>query len=264
MTQVVERIERTQSGNSDFTKASLSRKGYLRVVLQVIACGGSLNEAEREKLLATELLFGAYDPGVYGACFFERWVRDGIQDVIQISAFWATSQEEMWVTMVHECAHVLAGKSAGHGPVWKATAIRLGLIHPKASGEPSIEDLHPDLVTVLKAIPLPTDGMPVCDGQGRRRSKGRSGCKVGIGSREGKSRGPGTGSRLRLWLCQCEPPYRVRVASNDFKALCLRCRAEFVRGDAAPKTSTALVKSGFRFDPQSGVPCAAISEAPRP
>ena len=33
-------------------------------------------------------------------------------------------------TLLHEIAHALAGHDAGHGPVWVATARRIGLTNP--------------------------------------------------------------------------------------------------------------------------------------
>lgn len=41
---------------------------------------------------------------------------------------------------------------------------------------------------------------------------------------------PGS-SKLRLWVCQCEKPVRVRVAVADFQARCLKCGQVFVRAD---------------------------------
>src|SRR6266566_822948 len=37
------------------------------------------------------------------------------------------------------------------------------------------------------------------------------------------------GSRLRLYQCRCDPPVKVRVASDGFQAVCLVCDVEFVQ-----------------------------------
>jgi hypothetical protein len=37
------------------------------------------------------------------------------------------------------------------------------------------------------------------------------------------------GSRLRLYQCGCQPPIKVRVASDGFQAVCLLCDGEFVQ-----------------------------------
>ena len=41
-------------------------------------------------------------------------------------------------------------------------------------------------------------------------------------------------TRLRLWVCQC--PIKVRIASDDFRALCLKCECQFeiVAKETAP------------------------------
>ena len=35
-------------------------------------------------------------------------------------------------------------------------------------------------------------------------------------------------TRLRLWECQCEKPVKVRVASDDFQAICNHCEQAFI------------------------------------
>jgi len=41
----------------------------------------------------------------------------------------------------------------------------------------------------------------------------------------------GSGSRLRLWVCDCAKPVKVRVSSDDFRAHCDLCNAAFKRAD---------------------------------
>lgn len=243
MTQLVRLGAGGKHEDPESAAISLTRKGYLRIVMQVIIYGGRLNEEERKKLLSTELLYGMAGPGVYGTCLYERWFRDGVQDVIQVSAFVGETLLEKWITIAHELGHVLAGQGKGHGPEWKTAARRLGLLNPKATDVGCIDDLDADLVKVLQAIPLPTDGQPICDAPGGSRTTTVGGCKAGIGTRDGKTHGPGTG-RLRLWLCQCPRPYRVRVASDDFRARCLNCGALFKREGVAQQTTKALVQIG--------------------
>jgi hypothetical protein len=216
--------------DGDMKVMFLSHKGYLFLTKQAIIAFARLNAEEARLLAATELLFGAGDPGVYGMCLFDKWERDGLQHVIQVSAFCSVSRVEMWITLAHELAHVLT-RGNGHGSRWRAAAKRLGLVNPKATGAGSIEDLARDLVAVLERIPLPTDGRPIADDLGGFEGKKKS-CKAGVGSCGGTSQGAGSG-RLRLWLCECLPkPVRVRVASDDFRARCLTCGTLFKhRGD---------------------------------
>ena len=55
------------------------------------------------------------------------------QKQIEIGEFYARNNPEESVldTLLHEIAHALAGPEAGHGPVWRAIAIRIGAT-PKA------------------------------------------------------------------------------------------------------------------------------------
>jgi hypothetical protein len=45
----------------------------------------------------------------------------------------------------------------------------------------------------------------------------------------GRSRGKGSGSPLRLYHCGCEPPVKVRVASDELRAHCDLCGKPFER-----------------------------------
>jgi hypothetical protein len=38
-------------------------------------------------------------------------------------------------------------------------------------------------------------------------------------------------SKLKLWVCACEPPFRLRVARTGFQAICSHCGHEFVQLD---------------------------------
>ena len=176
-----------------------------------------LNKAERNKVLGAELLY-AGRPNVFGICFYNRWRREETHDVIEISAFSEESVEQLWETLAHELAHVLAGCGAGHGPEWKAVAKRLGLRRPTASGPAGIEDLEPELMKVLRQIPVPQDGKPVTRSASVIRTgttSGASPCPLGIGTQGGTSRGPGSGSRLRLYMCECNEPQASRVSHRQ-------------------------------------------------
>ena len=39
---------------------------------------------------------------------------------------WGGSKEQIRDTVLHEIAHAIAGREAGHGPLWKVTARRIG------------------------------------------------------------------------------------------------------------------------------------------
>ena len=223
----------TPTANCDpaaaYVSDALAHERYLHAVRDVLAV--RLNEAERGKVLGAEILYGAGRPSVYGICFYNRWKREQTHDVIEISAFNEESVEQLWETLAHELAHTVAGHEAGHGPEWKAAAKRLGLRRPTASGPAGIEDLDPDLMRIIRQIPVPQDGTPVTRSGSVVRAGATSGsaCPLGIGTQGGTSRGPGSGSRLRLYMCECERSVHVRVASDDFRARCLVCESEFQR-----------------------------------
>jgi hypothetical protein len=52
---------------------------------------------------------------------------------IEISKYYAqhSPRESILDTLLHEIAHALAGPKAGHGPSWKAIAVRIGA-NPRA------------------------------------------------------------------------------------------------------------------------------------
>lgn len=62
-----------------------------------------------------------------GLCVYPQPLR-GRPGRIELSVAFIEriSQEETLDTILHEIAHALAGKAAGHGPVWKAICRRLG------------------------------------------------------------------------------------------------------------------------------------------
>jgi len=210
-------------------EGNFTRESHLHDARSVFA--SRLNEPEKAKALAAKLLYGTGDRSVYGTCHYGRWLREQTHEVIEISAFAEESLEQLWVTLAHELAHVLAGWEAGHGPSWKAAAKRLGFMRPLAVGPARVEDLDPQVAMLLRSIPRPQDGRPINETTSTIEPvrKTRPGCPLGIGTAGGTSRGPGSGSRLRLYVCECEEPVRVRVASDNFLAQCMTCSAAFKR-----------------------------------
>ena len=62
----------------------------------------------------------------------EKLIRIGICHAVN------AEPREVRDTILHEIAHALAGAKAGHGPVWKAVAARIGAT-PKARAEEGVE-----------------------------------------------------------------------------------------------------------------------------
>lgn len=192
-----------------------------------------LPEDQREKVQAN-ITYGAGQPGLRGVTYYGCWQNGHPEPIpfIEVCAFGEENDVQLAGTTIHELAHVLAGHAAGHGPEWKNACEQLGLRDAKAAGHVyEIEQFVDDIREKIAALPSPTDGRPV--GIRNRlnvpieRPKAKP-CPMGIGTRGGKSRGKNSGSRLRKYVCECEPrPVIVRVASDDFKAHCDECGKSF-------------------------------------
>jgi hypothetical protein len=216
-------------------QAGTTHEEFFAAVRALLVARVSSPEA-RQRLAGAKVVYGAGNRGARGVTFFSAW-HDGAahQDVLQVCADGEETSNPLQLpgTTIHEAAHVVAGPQAGHGPAWKAAAAALGLVNAEASGQSyRSEDFAPEVFAALDRIPTPTDGRPAFRTRGGEQPKRRP-CQLGIGTRGGKSRGTGSGSRLRLWVCSCERPVKVRVASDDFQATCSRCGHAFKRGETA-------------------------------
>lgn len=195
--------------------------------------------AEANRIAASKITYGAGQAGLRGITYFNRWLNDKQEQAhfVEICANGEESPVQLAGTTLHELGHVVAGFEAGHKKPWHAACERLGLRAIKAAGtsynmamfEPSIRPAIAMLIARLN------DGRP----NGARAMSGlfKNGmftpkpCSAGIGTRGGKSRGVGSGSRLRKWVCACEKPQIVRIASDAFNAECKRCYQVFYRAD---------------------------------
>lgn len=199
---------------------------------------------ETSNLLATKMVYGlAVNQSYYGACYRDSWSRgESTGAVIEISATQGVAPLDLAKVVIHECAHQVAGHAAGHGAAWKAECARLGLLDARATVGPKgeIGELAETLVAEVATLgdPRETDGAwksasgflpPILPPMGPRGGKGAPTCPSGRGSRGGKSRGPGSGSRLRLYLCGMSDPgcRRVRVSADDWRATCGACGEAF-------------------------------------
>ena len=185
--------------------------------------------ATRKRLLGAKLVYGGGPAGVRGLCYFDAWQNGSTHDFLEITAIGEESYVQLAGTTVHELAHSLAGRECGHGLAWKAAAAVLGLRAAQAAGQAySPAHFEPSVWSSIEALPHPSDGQPQFSQAASgpvlpRRAKP---CPLGIGTRGGRSRGAGSGSRLRLWLCGCAegtPGRKVRVASDNWDATCNRC-----------------------------------------
>jgi hypothetical protein len=184
----------------------------------------------RDKLEAIKLVYGAGQAGLRGVTYYNRW-QAGEQErpFVEVCALGQENWVQLAGTTIHELAHVLAGHGAGHGPQWKAACETLGLRRARAAGHVyRMAGFAPSIRFALATMPKPDDGAPVASLAGLGINVARlKPCPAGIGTRGGQSRGTGSGSRLRRFVCDCEPPVIVRVARDVFEAHCDCCNGAF-------------------------------------
>lgn len=198
---------------------------------------------DRTRLLNAKLCYGLGAPGLRGVTVFGTW-KNGhgteerpTEDFIEVCAAGEESAVQLAGTTVHELAHCLAGHKAGHGKEWKQACEKLGLRCAKAAGHCYLmAGFEPALREAIVGLPQLGDGVPEFRGLGGVRLvvKPRP-CSLGIGTRGGRSRGAGSGSRLRKWVCGCG--VIARVARDDFQATCGLCGTAFTRGEAEVKAA---------------------------
>jgi predicted SprT family Zn-dependent metalloprotease len=91
----------------------------------------SCTNAEAARTLASELL-AAHNLWDWSFRLNRSKVNLGLcrygPKVIELSRFFVekNSLEAVRETLLHEIAHALAGRAAGHGPLWKAICLRIG------------------------------------------------------------------------------------------------------------------------------------------
>lgn len=189
----------------------------------------------RDKLMTCKVTYGVGERGLRGLTYYKAWGKKDCQPV-ELVGVCATGEEsivQLAGTTIHELAHVAAGSGAGHGISWRDSCELLGLRTCQAAGQQYLPDnFDPPLWDAIVKLGEPQDGNPLLsnvDGLpfiGVPTGKFKP-CPLGIGTRGGQSRGKGSGSRMRLYHCQCNPPVKVRVASDEFAAKCDHCSAPF-------------------------------------
>lgn len=184
-----------------------------------------------------KLAYGAGPDGVRGVTYYNRWGKaDTKAPFVAINALHQVSLVQLAGTTIHELGHVLAGWQAGHGKDWKAACEKLGLRRILAGGtDYKWAMFDKDIRALIANLPKPTDGNPVSlfgdinQFIGKGKSKAPKACTAGIGTHGGKSRGVGSGSRLRLFECECVPVMKVRIARDTFNCTCNDCNSLFHR-----------------------------------
>jgi hypothetical protein len=216
---------------------ALSHENFIQAVREIVASRANAEDAA--KIRAIKLAYGFGQPGLRGVTIFSRWAAGhGASDAtpfVEICAAGEESLVQLAGTTVHELAHVVAGWEAGHGSDWKETCARLGLRCVKAAGTVYAWSMfEAGLRAAIVALGAPADGRPVNGLEtlkiGRRQGKVGP-CTAGVGTRGGKSRGAGSGSRMRKYVCG--HGQIIRAATDDLKATCDECGTPFILAAAA-------------------------------
>lgn len=194
-----------------------------------------------DRLKGAVLTYGIGKPGQRGVTVFDCWQRGQVGeettkfDVVEIGAIAEENPVQLVGTTLHELAHILAGYEAGHGKDWKAACAALGLFEAEASGQTyAVEHFDAALWAEVEAL-APKDGTPLFGTSGPESKGGHfvgmipakpRPCPMGIGTRGGKSRGAGSGSRMILYMCACGTKVRASRGAG-FDATCNKCGAPF-------------------------------------
>lgn len=141
---------------------------------------------------------------VIGQCFSPQLCRDGKAQIF-VSPRIEDSVQVLGV-LLHELVHAAVGNQYGHRKQFSQAARRVGLAGPPTATVVS-DALRPVLLGFVERVgPYPHAAL-----QPAPKVK--------------------TGSRLRLYECQCSPPFKVRIASDVFAAHCERCGARFTKAE---------------------------------
>lgn len=176
-----------------------------------------------QRLDHVKLCYGAGTVRLRGITYHNKWCIEGTKNsaLIEIGAFAEQNEAQLSGTTLHELGHALAGPKKGHGIAWQQACAQLGLNNVQAVGTHYDWSMFAsELRDKLKTFEL-TDGKPINVATKVHR------CAAGIGSRGGKSRGVGSGSRLRKYVCG--HGQIIRASTDVLQAVCGVCGNAFNR-----------------------------------
>lgn len=210
----------------------LTHEAFIAEVAKLGIARLSGDDAQSSRLTNTKLTYGAGKAGLLGVTYFDKWLKDGETqaEFIEICSFGQHNPVQLAGTTLHELGHVHAGVTAGHDKAWKDSCAKLGLRRIKAAGtrymlamfEPAIRAQVVGLIERLEAS-RPNNSFFGIDLTGGNLKP----CSMGIGTRGGTSRGAGSGSRLRKYVCACEKPQIIRASTDELDATHGPCGAKF-------------------------------------
>ena len=133
------------------------------------------------------------------------------QAVIFIHPCQWTAPLEVLDTLTHEICHA-ATPGAGHRGAFKRLALSIGMRGPRMT----TASAGPELMLRLNELSKKLGEFPAAgfDPPTKKQT-----------------------TRLRLWVCRC--PIKVRIASDDFRALCLKCESQF---EVVPKNGAQEIQ----------------------
>ena len=184
---------------------------------------------EIKRLKDIKLVYGVGNRSLRGVTYYDAWKngKKTANSLVEVCAFGESNNIQLAGTTIHELGHVLAGPGAGHGKGWKAACKVLGLHISQAGGQQyQRSDFADDIWKGIEKIKVPTDGAPstlvALRPGGPRIKVTPKPCGMGIGTRGGKSRGAGSGSRLVRVECK-ECGYICRVTRKWLEVGPPRC-----------------------------------------
>ena len=183
-------------------------------------------ETRAAKLRAVKMCYGRGAYGLRGLTQYNAWKHTEHTDLIEICALGEESWVQLAGTTIHELGHAFAGMGSGHSKVWKDACASLGLRCVLAAGtQYRLAMFHPYLRDALAKMNKPADGAPSLGIDLANMAKVRV-CTAGRGTRGGKSQGPGSGSRLRKYVCP-ECGQILRASTDTLDANCNPCNVAF-------------------------------------
>jgi hypothetical protein len=207
-----------------------------------------------DKLLAVKLVYGAGSGTYRGICFYNAW-QNGHEESSAFCEIAASGEEnpvQLAGTTIHELGHTIA-VGDGHGRAWREACKLLGLRGAKIGQRYQMGHFSPAIRSQIAQLLKLTDGNPLFAVRGGNPFAGLpltvalKPCPMGHGARGGKSRGTGSGSRLRLYTleheclnAQGEPqPKKLRIGADDAEIECSVCHKAYTQEIAGEESAAA-------------------------
>lgn len=195
----------------------------------------TLDDAQIENIEHAKLVYGrGGSRSLRGITDLGRWNNGRSRapepkrdDLVEVCALGQQDLTQIAATTIHELAHVAT--HSGHDRKWKDACAALGLRNAKMGCARYYKaQFAPRVRLAIEALERPADGAPNVDPE-LLALLVRRGCMAGLGLRGGRSRGPGSGSRLRKYVCA--HGQIVRASTDGLNASCNVCGSPFVRAE---------------------------------